>query len=171
MCDLVCMGVWLWERWFPCECGRLNPFLRLPFVLNPCAFLPPGPRSAVELHRDAFALKTPTLGEGGCQRLAVPLTSPMSLRAAPPSPGSQAAVADHGGGAGAASLDGAPSRIKCAAPRLAPPGPGAQLHGASAAAASRRGGCLLQPSRLAGQPLLRQPGPRARARFLQSSAR
>lgn len=34
MCDLVCMAVWLWEREFPRECVRLNPFLHLPFVLN-----------------------------------------------------------------------------------------------------------------------------------------
>lgn len=34
VCDLVCMGVCLWERELPCERMRLNPFLHLPFVLN-----------------------------------------------------------------------------------------------------------------------------------------
>uniref|UniRef100_A0A8C9GNX7 GATA binding protein 2 n=1 Tax=Piliocolobus tephrosceles TaxID=591936 RepID=A0A8C9GNX7_9PRIM len=88
-----------------------------------------------------------------------------------PPPRPRAAAAGHGGGAGAAALDGAPGRVECAAPRLAPPGPGAQLHGTRAAAASRRGGRLLQSPGLAGQPLLRQPGSRAGARLLQPRAR
>ncbi|XP_073900697.1 endothelial transcription factor GATA-2 isoform X3 [Castor canadensis] len=133
---------------------------------------PPQPREPASLRARRSWAHCPR-GSRWCSPLSAASLPSLRLCARPllPPHTSREPAAGHGGGAGAAALDGAPRRAECAAPRLAPPGPGAQLHGARAAAASRRGGRLLQPPGLAGQSLLRQSGPRAGARLLQPSAR
>lgn len=75
VCDLVCMGVWLWEHEFACECVRLNPFLHLPFVLNLALSSHPGLHlSGPPLER--LCSQDTDFGRGGCQRPAVPAHIP-----------------------------------------------------------------------------------------------
>lgn len=71
MCDLVCMGVRLWEREFPCKCMRLNPFLHLPFVLNLALSSHPG-LVLSEVPMERLCSQDTDFGDGGVRRRQCP---------------------------------------------------------------------------------------------------
>lgn len=64
MCDLVCMGVHLWEHEFPSKCMRLNPFLHLPFVLNLALSSHPG-LVLSEARTERLCFQDADFGDGG----------------------------------------------------------------------------------------------------------